>query len=140
MKVVLLLGDLSLYGASFAGFVFCAFYSLTARWWSTEEGWHLFTWSAATDVVLIYTSYAVAGARGLVPKLSTDAQPIIRLAIFGSFLLLILWRFSLVARRQRQAFQRRRQLTVSAIPPIDLTANTRRARPQDVPVDPEEPK
>ena len=112
------LGTFSLWGATITGFLFLVFYSLTATWWKSEVGWHLMSWSAATEAIFAYLAFA-----SVVRKPGAALPPAnllcIRLAVFAVFWFLIAWRFWMVARAQlvRDPSDPR---PPSHIPPVNL--------------------
>lgn len=92
-----LLGTISLAVGSGAATLFVAAYWVSARWWRSEEGWHLMSFTAALALILDWLLYR---------NLITTARPaaigeeIGRAAIYCAIAGLLLWRLWLLWRRQ----------------------------------------
>lgn len=99
MQLLFTLGNVALWGASITGFLFCVFYTLTATWWKSEVGWHLMSWSAATEFIFAYLAFASLVRK---PGAALPATNLlwIRFVVFAVFWFLIAWRFWMVARAQ----------------------------------------
>lgn len=96
MTTIKLIGDLILYLGAFSCIAFCLIYSLVAKWWKSEAGWHIQAWTFYTGVLLVFLSAAVS------KWMSEDARMIIRAPIYLLILPLIWWRISMLVRAQRR--------------------------------------
>lgn len=101
-----LLGTIALCVGALAAWAFVAGYHLSARWWRSEEGWHLQVFTGCLAVILGYSSYR---------NLTTRARPggagleITRTVIFGVVAACLVWRCWMLYRIQiRPALQRLR--------------------------------
>jgi hypothetical protein len=117
MTLLMRLGDWALWGAAFSGVMFVVMYHLTARWWKSEEGWHLMTFTAFVAAVFIF----VLAVKSSV--LSPIAAALTRIIIYGGMCALLLWRVRLVRQAQRRV--RARYERPSEVPPVDWSRDHR---------------
>jgi hypothetical protein len=114
MTLLMRLGDWALWGAAFSGVAFVVMYHLTARWWKSEEGWHLMTFTAFVAAVFIFV---LAAKNSVLPPLAVAWT---RVVIYGGMCALLVWRVRLVAKAQERVRERARaefRARLSALPP-----------------------
>lgn len=93
--VLNIIGDITLYAATLILSAVIVYYHLTARWWATPEGRHIMSWTFVTWAILLFLSSAIAGFLGV------EAKLYVRIIIYGLFIWLGGWRFSLIVRAQK---------------------------------------
>jgi uncharacterized membrane protein len=92
-----LIGTIGIVAGAVSATAFVGLYHLSARWWHSEEGWHVMSFTAALAVVFDWLA---------VRTLLTDARPlapgigVTRAVIFWAIASLLLWRLWLLYRRQ----------------------------------------
>lgn len=100
-----LLGTLSLLAGGLAATVFVALYHLSARWWASEEGWHLMAFTGALGAVL---DFVAARTLATPPRPTGITVEAIRLAIYALVAVLLLWRLWMLYRIQIRPRRRTR--------------------------------
>lgn len=98
------LGDIAAIIGAVAATVTCIAYHLSARWWESEEGRHLMSFTAALAVYLDWASYRILTSQAALLKAGDDVA---RTVVFASVAVLLVWRFLLLGRRQIWASWRR---------------------------------
>ncbi|KAB2347361.1 putative phage holin [Actinomadura rudentiformis] len=95
--MIQLIGTIGLVAAAVTSTTFCLLYHLSARWWRSEEGWHLMSFTAALAVVFDWVTVRsfLAGAR----PVSLGVE-IARAVIYCTIAALLMWRCWLLYRRQ----------------------------------------
>lgn len=97
-------GDFAAFVGATAATVTCIAYHLSARWWESEEGRHLMSFTAALALYLDWASYRILTSQAVTLKPGDDVT---RTVIFASIAALLVWRFLLLGRRQIWASWRR---------------------------------
>lgn len=101
-----LIGTVGLVAGAVAATLFVVAYHLSARWWVSEEGRHLMSFTATMAAVLTYTA---------VRTLTTPARElprsveVVRALIFCTVAGLLVWRCWMLGRAQIWASWRRRE-------------------------------
>lgn len=90
------LGNFFAFAALVMFWAFCIGYTVFAKWWRSESGAHLFTFSSAMAIVFTYIGWRILWPPDGIEKLDI----IIRALIFASEFGLATWRFSILIRRQ----------------------------------------
>lgn len=103
-----LLGTICIVAGAVASSGFVALYTISARWYRSEEGWHLMTFTGLLALVLIYTSYRNLTATAAAVPLGVDVA---RLAIFASVAASLSWRVWMLYRIQIRAQRARRRVS-----------------------------
>lgn len=98
------LGNVALYVGTLAAVAFVVAYHLSARWWSSEEGQHLMSFTALLGVILAWLSCRALDADQPVLALGVD---IARSAIYWAVALFLVWRVWMLGRKQIWASWRR---------------------------------
>lgn len=75
---------------------FCIGYTYFAKWWRSESGAHLFTFSIAMAIVFTYVNWRIIWPPQGIEKLDLIVRALIFMSEFG----LATWRFSILIRRQ----------------------------------------
>lgn len=99
-----LLGTIGLIGGGAAATVFVVLYHLSARWWTSEEGWHLMSFTGAIAAVEDYTAIRTLTVTPRPISLTVDIS---RLVIFGLVGGLLVWRLWMLYRIQVRSSRRR---------------------------------
>lgn len=99
----LLASDIAVWVGAVTGLAFVFLYAVTAPFWRSEEGWHVFTFTAALTGVYMWVAFA--GFNREVPP----PEPQARFWIFVVFAALLAWRLSILIRTQVRTrnFQRK---------------------------------
>lgn len=95
--MIQLIGTIGLVACAVASSGFVVLYHLSARWWRTEEGWHLMTFTGALAVVFDWVTFRTLAVD---PRPVGPAVGIVRAAIFIIIAVLLAWRVWLLYRRQ----------------------------------------
>lgn len=98
------IGDIGVLVGAVAATVFVVAYQLTARWWRSEEGRHMMSFTTVIAVALDYASWRVLTAQPWPYPPAVDA---IRTGIFCAIAVLMVWRCWILGRRQIWASWRR---------------------------------
>lgn len=98
-----LLGTVLIVASAVMAVTFCVAYHLSARWWRSEEGRHLMSFTAVIAAVLIlWTIGALTPAHG-------PWWLVLRLVAFSGVPIVLAWRLLMLYRLQiRPAFRRRK--------------------------------
>ena len=115
-------GDVALWVATFSACLFVVMYHFSARWWKSEEGWHIMSFTAAIAAVFLYLTVTTTVRSG--PSSLPVALQWTRLVIYATFAGLLLWRLSMVTRAQRR-HQFVPDYTPSEQPPVDYQQDRR---------------
>lgn len=91
------LGDLAAMIGAGTATVTCIAYHLSARWWESEEGRHLMSFTGALALFLDWASYRIVASQQAALKPGDDVT---RTVIFAAIAVLLVWRFLLLGRRQ----------------------------------------
>lgn len=99
-----LLGTVGLYVGTLAAFAFVASYQLFARWWASEEGRHMMSFTTVLALALGYFSYRTLTTPALPLPRGTELA---RTLIFNAIAWVLVWRCWLLGRKQIWASWRR---------------------------------
>ena len=105
-RLVIDIGNALAFSGAGICWTFCCIYSYFARWWRSEGGVHLFSFTLSMAVILTYVSWRIIWPVDRVEMLDL----VIRAAIFGIEAILAGWRLSILVRKQTGARQRRGQI------------------------------
>lgn len=100
-----LLGTVSVLAGGVAATLFVVLYHLSARWWTSEEGRHLMSFTFVMAAVLDYVSVRTMVGGSRPPSLGVDVP---RFVIFGLVAVLLIWRLLMLYRIQIRPRARRR--------------------------------
>lgn len=100
------IGTFGLVIGAAAATLFVVLYHLSARWWHSEEGCHLMTFTAAVAASLDYAAVRTLTAA---PRALPLGVGVIRAAIYCTIAVLLLWRLWMLYRLQIRPELRRRQ-------------------------------
>lgn len=103
--MVHLVGTAALWTGVGAGVLFVLAYALTAPWWRSAEGRHLMCFTGALTLIIGWLAYRSI----YTPRTLTGAEEWTRAAVYVVVALLLLWRLSLLWRRQICPGLRRRR-------------------------------
>ncbi|WP_242892404.1 putative phage holin [Actinomadura litoris] len=99
-----LLGTIGMVAAAVGSAGFCVVYHLSARWWRSEEGWHLMSFTgalAAAFVWLTVRTFVVS------PRPVSVGVEVGRTLVFCGIAGLLWWRLWILYRRQIRPVVRR---------------------------------
>jgi hypothetical protein len=91
------LGDVAQYVGALAAVAFVVAYHLSARWWSSEEGRHLMSFTGVIGLILVWLSWRTFATDQRAPSAGVDIE---RAAIYCSVAVLLVWRFWMLGRKQ----------------------------------------
>jgi hypothetical protein len=101
--VIFAIGTALVVASALLAWAFCVGYHLSARWWESEAGRHLMSFTASLGVVLsLWAVGAMTPTKGL-------WWEVLRLVAFTGVPVSLAWRVSLLWRRQIHPGLRRRQ-------------------------------
>jgi hypothetical protein len=98
------IGDVAVFVGAAAATVFVIAYQLVARWWRSEEGRHLMSFTGVIALALDYSAWRVLTAQIRPLPISVE---VIRTLIFCAIAVLMVWRCWILGRRQIWAPWRR---------------------------------
>lgn len=91
------LGTAALMVGGAASTAFVVLYHLSARWWRSEEGWHLMGFTGALALILDFVTWRTLTTA---PRVAGLGIEIARLAIFALVAALLVWRLWMLYRIQ----------------------------------------
>lgn len=97
-------GDIAAFVGAVAATVTCIAYHLSARWWKSEEGRHLMSFTAALALFLDWATYRIIFGH---PTALKHGDDVARTVVFVVVAALLVWQFLLLGRRQIWASWRR---------------------------------
>ncbi|MGI5169872.1 putative phage holin [Spirillospora sp. CA-253888] len=92
-----MIGTVGLVVGAVAATLFCALYHLSARWWRSEEGWHLMSFTGAMALVF---NFVAIRTLAVPPRPVSLGLGITRAVIYCTVAALLLWRLWLLYRVQ----------------------------------------
>lgn len=103
--MVHLVGTAALWVGVGAGGLFVAAYALSAPWWRSAEGWHLMSFTGALTLICGWLAYRSI----YTPRTLSGPEEWTRATVYLVVAALLVWRLSLLWRRQiAPSFRRRR--------------------------------
>jgi hypothetical protein len=95
--VIHLMGTVGLVVGAVAATGFCVLYHLSARWWRSEEGWHLMSFTGALALVFDWLAWRTLAVE---PRPVPLGVGVTRAVIYWAVASLLVWRLWLLWRRQ----------------------------------------
>ena len=100
------IGTIGLAVGAVAATAFVVLYHLAARWWKSEEGWHLMSFTAALAAVF---DWLVVRTLTVDPRPMSIGTGLIRASIYCTVAALLVWRLWLLYRLQIRPGLRKRE-------------------------------
>lgn len=92
-----LAGDVAVWAALVSALLFCGLYALLAPWWTSGEGWHLMTMTAAIGISFGWLAYRMVTAP---PRALSPGTEATRTGLYVLLAALLIWRLALLIRSQ----------------------------------------
>lgn len=99
-----LIGNAAVLISVVASATFVALYWVSARWWKSEEGWHLMTFTGVIGVAFGWITYRQVISSTPPAALSIETP---RAVILSALAALLVWRLALLLRAQTRRRRRR---------------------------------